>query len=229
MIFKNASADVHSSITFRGMCKECGAAIVAKTNVSNTTLTVDIKNYNADYVHSERRHLKGAARENIAARLKGKSAFKVHRELVDELIVPKDDRVPPQLPQLATSKNLKGEATTEGESEIETNVQWKNSSVAYRNTIFDVAISPFFVNYHLPIHREFYLAGSRHNKIAISADCRHHQTTIKFWNFDKEPKTKTCISIQSHAEDERCKYTDFSNDLPKTHCTIHQLLAWRMF
>lgn len=60
--------DVNGSILFKGMCAECGALFVGNTNCSHTILTVDITNYKAYYVHFKRRHLKGATRENPAAR-----------------------------------------------------------------------------------------------------------------------------------------------------------------
>lgn len=156
LTFKSAYVNVNKSIIFKGMCSECEAVIVGTTHCDHSRLTVDITNYNADFVHSKRRHLKGANREKLAAQLKDKTAFNVHREIAGELIVDGDKRVPPQMPKI--------------KSYIETILNWKNSNVAYSKIIFDVSISPFYVNYHLPIQREFYLSESRNNKMAISVD-----------------------------------------------------------
>lgn len=168
---KSSYVDVNNSILFRGICNECEAVFECRTNCNHSLLTVDITNFKAEYVHSKRRHLKGSARENVVAKLKDNSAYKVHRQLAQELIEDGDTRVPAQLPKVTTLKNAKYKASVaDGRNEIENILEWKNSNVEYRNSIFDVSISPFFVSYHLPIQREFYLAESRNNKMAISAD-----------------------------------------------------------
>lgn len=84
--FKSAHVDVNNAIVIRGMCNECAAVFLCKTNCSHSTLTVDATNYKADTLHSKRRQLKGEMRENLVAKLNDNSAFRVHRELAQELM-----------------------------------------------------------------------------------------------------------------------------------------------
>lgn len=163
--------DTHGSVSFSGKCTECGAVFGAKTNSSRTVLAVKVTKYNPEYKHCKRRHLKGETRRELGVKLKENSAFNVHREMAKELIADGDTHVPANLPRMATLKNLKYEESIEsGKTDIDTILEWKKSNVAYKDTIFDVSISPFFVFYHLPVQREFYLAESKKNKMAISID-----------------------------------------------------------
>lgn len=169
--FKHSYVDSNSRITFDGICKECDAEFKCETNSKHSQLKVNVKNYDSRYEHAKRRHLKGKKREKVAKKLKNQTAFQVHRELAGQAIQEGDKHVPANLPKVDTLRNVKYEASIEnGKSALETILKWKNSSAAYRDTIFDVSISPFAVNYHLPIQREFYLTESRHNKMAISID-----------------------------------------------------------
>lgn len=169
--FKFSYVDIHGSVSFSGACTECGAVFGAKTNCSRTILTVKVTNYNPEYKHCKRRYLKGDTRRELGEKLKEKSAFNVHREMVKELIATGNTHVPANLPRMTTLKNLKYKDSIEsGKTDIDTILEWKNSNVAYKDTIFDVSISPFFVFYHLPVQREFYLAESKKNKMAISID-----------------------------------------------------------
>lgn len=169
--FRHAYVNSDDTITFDGICTECDADLRAITNAARSRIHVEITGYQNDFVHKKQRQVRGERRRQIAEKLKDKTAFKVRRELCDELIDDENEGLPPQLPSLQTLNQIKYESSIEQRSAIENILKWKSTSSSFRDTIFDVGCSPFYVKYQLPTQAEFYIKERQSNpKMAISID-----------------------------------------------------------
>lgn len=170
--FRHAYVNGHDSISFEGDCTECKAIFRGITNVDRTMISVIIKGYDENYNHVKRRQVTGERRKQIIGSLENESAFKVHRKLVDELIDDENEGLVPHLPTMHALRQIKYTSSIEdGNGALQNILKWKNTSVAFRDTILDVGCSPFFVKYQLPLQAEWYKSECQRNKkIAVSID-----------------------------------------------------------
>lgn len=170
--FRHAYVNVNGGISFDGDCTECNAVLKATTNDSLSKICVKIIGYQEEYVHMKRRYVRGEKRVQMAEKLKDKSVFSVYRDLCDELIENENDGMPPHVPKPQVLNQIKYVSSIEdNKSAVENILKWKNTSMSFRNTIFDVGCSPFFIKYQLPTQAEFYIKECHLNsKIAISID-----------------------------------------------------------
>lgn len=170
--FRHAYVNVNGGLSFDGDCTECNAVLKAATNDSLSKIYVKIIGYQEEYVHMKRRNIRGEKRGQMAEKLKDKSVFSVYRDLCGELIQNENDGMPPHVPKPQVLNQIKYMCSVEdNKSAIENILKWKNTSMSFRNTIFDVGCSPFFIKYQLPTQAEFYIKECQSNsKIAISID-----------------------------------------------------------
>lgn len=172
-VFRYSYVNADESILFVGDCTECKAVFRGIANINRTALDVQIKGYKEEYNHTKRRVVRGERKNQIAKNLENKSAFKVHRELAAELIEDGNAGLVPHLPSLGALRQIKYVSSIEDkQSAVQNILKWKNSSASFRNTIFGVGSSPFFVKYQLPIQKEWYLKECKNNdeKMAIALD-----------------------------------------------------------
>ncbi|KAB0803042.1 hypothetical protein PPYR_00012 [Photinus pyralis] len=165
--FKRGWITDDDAIFFKGGCTDCLSSIVGETR-DNQNLIVKVTNFKENVTHDSYRILKGIRRKEVADKLKHRSSFSLRAEMANQLIKNTNDPRPPHLPNLQTLRKLKSAASTSEGDVIATLIEWKNKE--YRQIIFDIGISPFYIFYSIPLQREWYASESKKRGITISID-----------------------------------------------------------
>lgn len=166
-----------------GTCRstDCGAKLFAYTENNKSKLKIIIKNFNDKAIHIEKRAMKYANKEKIAAMLKINAASFVQAELANEMLEPYD-YCPANLPNKAALRKLKqreNEKSFRDPDPIKSLCMLKVDGM-FINSITDIGIDPFYCFMSTPEQKEWLRLSTRFKKCIISID----STGIQIHNND---------------------------------------------
>lgn len=150
-----------------GSCVQCQLVITCIAEKKKLKFT--IQNDDAGVLHDpkHRRRMNQFDKDKLQAMLKGRSAFDVHNQLADELMVA-GDPICPLIPTHNSLRIHKHETDTSKESTIEALLSLKKQ---YPNEIGSIGLDPFHCFYSTELQKA-YLKGECHGKkrITLSID-----------------------------------------------------------
>lgn len=166
--FKNIWTTKDERIHTLGKC-ECGGEV--KILYCSGRLCVNAKNISNEFDHKRSYQIRGEFKKEVLRKLEHRNAQAVRMEVVNELI-PNDTEViskfNPHIRNQGAYRAAKCRANQKTTDPMEVLLEWKDSK--YREVIFAVGHSPFFVFYRTALQLSWYIVESKKGPICITLD-----------------------------------------------------------